>query len=654
MIFKRSLALFSGVLIVACTDSNQPLGPELLNEVPQSVLNLPNGADADTLEVGESLQLSATLPKSRGRAAAKATIWSSTDSAVASVSNTGIVTARAAGLTQITAANNLGSVAATIVVAAPVSVVTTPPAPTPPDTAPTATTPPPSSPLPPATTTVELPRVFLDDVLAEARAASPSRTINVGAGSDVQRVLDTARYGDEIVLQAGVTYRGMLELKAKPGSGWITIRSSGSLPAAGTRLRPSDASGLAKLTADLPYEPAIRVQAGAHHYRLVGLEVTAPSTTTWGYTMVELGNGGISSRSDLPSHLVLDRMYIHGTPTLDFQRCIALNSASTAIVDSWISECHARGQDSQAIMGWNGTGPYKIVNNFLEGAGENIMFGGSDPHIAGALPADIEIRRNHFFKPLSWQGVWTAKNSFELKIGVRVLVEGNVFENSWADGQTGFGIVLKSTNQDNTAPWSQTADVTFRYNVVRNVAHGFAMAGHSEANAAVPMSRIYIGHNSVEQVGTSGGRFEGGRVFHFSGVDDLTFDANSGVGSLSGFEMYDTPSQRMVMKNNAVGLSGSRWGAWQFSVVSSNGRGGGSDALAYHAPGAVVRGNLFWGNVPGYLPLDNLFPVDPQVAGFLGFPGNLELSSSSAFRATSPGVDFSALRQHISGVVVTP
>lgn len=59
------------------------------------------------------------------------------------------------------------------------------------------------------------------------------------------------------------------------------------------------------------------------------------------------------------------------------------------------------GQDTQAIVAWITLGPIKIVNNFLEAAGENVMFGGADPRIPDAVVSDIEIRQNHFFKPLS-------------------------------------------------------------------------------------------------------------------------------------------------------------------------------------------------------------------------------------------------------------
>ena len=59
--------------------------------------------------------------------------------------------------------------------------------------------------------------------------------------------------------------------------------------------------------------------------------------------------------------------------------------------------------DTQAIGGWNGPGPYLIENNYLEAAGENVMFGGADPTIPNLVPSDITLRLNHLIKPRSWQ-----------------------------------------------------------------------------------------------------------------------------------------------------------------------------------------------------------------------------------------------------------
>src|SRR6185436_9772860 len=123
----------------------------------------------------------------------------------------------------------------------------------------------------------------------------------------------------------------------------------------------------------------LRTAPGAHHYRLLAVEVTVASNVTLNYGIVTLGDGGGAQNTlaQIPHDLILDRVYVHGHSTLNVSRCVAVNSASTAVIDSYLAECHAKGFDSQAICGWNGPGPFKIVNNYLEGAGENVMFGGA-------------------------------------------------------------------------------------------------------------------------------------------------------------------------------------------------------------------------------------------------------------------------------------
>ena len=85
------------------------------------------------------------------------------------------------------------------------------------------------------------------------------------------------------------------------------------------------------------------------------------------------------------------------------RRGIALNGGAMAVVDSYLADFKEVGADSQAICGWNGPGPFKIVNNYLEAAGENVMFGGADPSVRNLVPSDIEIRRNTLTKPLTWR-----------------------------------------------------------------------------------------------------------------------------------------------------------------------------------------------------------------------------------------------------------
>src|SRR5207253_454542 len=101
-----------------------------------------------------------------------------------------------------------------------------------------------------------------------------------------------------------------------------------------------------------------------------------------------------------PANLVFARCHIHGTPTGSLRNGVIINSASTAILDSWVSDVHELSNEAHGILGNSGPGPFKIVNNEVQAAGENVMF--SQDSSNGVIPSDIEIRGNHLFKPTSW------------------------------------------------------------------------------------------------------------------------------------------------------------------------------------------------------------------------------------------------------------
>ena len=120
---------------------------------------------------------------------------------------------------------------------------------------------------------------------------------------------------------------------------------------------------------------------------------------------MQIGDGSSAQNAPelVPHHIVLNQVYVHGDPVIGQKRCIALNAADVTISDSYVSDCKSTTQDSQAIAGWNGPGPFTTENNYLEAAGENVMFGGSDPAIADLVPGDIVFRRNHVSRPMSWR-----------------------------------------------------------------------------------------------------------------------------------------------------------------------------------------------------------------------------------------------------------
>jgi hypothetical protein len=584
------------------------------------------------VDTGKVIALSATLSNVADPSSVGSISWQTSDNHIATVDNQGQVKGISPGAATITASVASASAKAKVVVTAS----NTPATPTPPDTA--------VKPSPVTVTPPELPRVAVD----VAMPAVTGQSIVVNAGGDLQAALNAAQPGDEIVVQAGATFSGPYTLPAKTGNGWIIVRSSGTLPAAGTRVGPGNAAQMPKLVSQYASEPVIHTAPGAHHYRLIGLEITANAGVTGPGGLVNLGDGSGAQKTvdQMPHDLVLDRVYVHGTPTLSFQRCVALNSGATAVVDSYLSECHAKGMDSQAIGGWAGSGPYRIENNYLEASGENLMFGGADPSIPNMLPRDIVIRHNHFYKPAAWKGVWSVKNLLELKIGQRVLIEGNVFENCWADAQVGFALLFKSVNQSGSAPWSQTSDVTVRNNRVRNSAHGVSMDAHPEVNPVVPAARIAFVNNVFEKIGD--GDYPGGRMWQISGIQGLTIQHNTGFSTgFNGFIFYGGKAAGVVITDNMFG-SGTNY------LASADGLGIGTDALNAHAEaGWIFRRNVFVGARISAYPTDNFYPAavaDLGLSATLGLPaGSTYLTSATDGGAL--GANISAINAAVAGVV---
>ncbi|HET7217096.1 MAG TPA: PKD domain-containing protein [Vicinamibacterales bacterium] len=232
-----------------------------------------------------------------------------------------------------------------------------------------------------------------------------AQTIYVSAGGNLQQALNAAQPGDTIYLQEGAEFVGNFVLPVKSGVGWITVRSSAPdtvLPAAGVRVRPADAPHLARLRSPNS-SAALRTAAGTHHWVLRYLEFGANQNGLGDILQLGDGSSAQTSLDMVPHHITLQHVFVHGDPLLGQKRGIALNASDVTIRDSHISDCKGVGQDTQAIAGWNGPGPYTIENNYLEGAGENIMFGGADPAIANLVADGITFRRNYVSRPMAWR-----------------------------------------------------------------------------------------------------------------------------------------------------------------------------------------------------------------------------------------------------------
>lgn len=507
----------------------------------------------------------------------------------------------------------------------------------------------------------EEPKVSVDTAMPETIA---TRTIcrsgcDYGNGQ-FQLALDEAKPGTTLVLEAGATYTGRFVVRKKAGSGWIVIQSSAlpRLPTEGNRVSPGDAVNMPKLVSPNS-EPAVDFELGAHHYRFAGIEITGKLKTTSRtvYDLVRLGfdpstGRAAQSPASLPNHIVFDRCFIHGNPAGNYKRGIAMNTGTAAVVNSHISDIHVVGQETQAIAGWNATGPWKIENNHLEAAGINLLAGGAIASSADMIVSDVMIRRNHFFKPLSWKsddpsycGIhWEAKNLLEIKHGRRFLIDGNVFENSWSDAQEGWAVRIVLFGD----PHDTVTDIAFTNNIVRHAANGLDVCGACSGVPLIPVSRVLIKNNILADISASPWSSYPGAGWALmlrENARDITVDHNDLFQSGTILLMSGTPGSGLVFTNN-ITLHNS-YG------IFGDGVGVGNKALETYYPGYIFRRNII-AAIPANLslssyPPDNFFPISLQQLGFKNLAGgNLRLADESPYRdvatdGSSVGADIDAL-----------
>ena len=499
---------------------------------------------------------------------------------------------------------------------------------------------------------------------------SAAATITVPAGGNLQAAIDAAKPGDVIELAAGATFDGPIKLRAKAGmsaTSRITIRSvaSSGLPAAGVRITPAAAPLLANIRATTA-GPAMRTEQGAAYWTLMVLEFL-PTSATSSANLVEFGGAGTnqSTLSSVPHHLIMDRCYLHGDPGFGQRRGLALNSGDAQVINSYFSDFKGVTQDTQAILGWNGPGPFLIENNYLEAAGENIMFGGTDPQIPQLVPTNIKLRRNHITKNTQWMTQsWTVKNLVEFKNVKDVVVEGNTIENNWAAGQQGYSICLTPRNQSNTAPWVIVKNVTIQNNVIRHVAAAFNILGYDDISPSQQTQDVLIRNNIIYDVSTAwatpNNPAPGRLAIIGAGPKNVVFDHNTVDNNGSSTLFFyggKTPTGVQItgfeLTNNLL--------RQQSYAVYGDKIGQGVTALNYYTPAAIVQRNTFAGASAKLYPVGNDFPTITQwLADFINLGAadyqlkSTSLSNNAGSDGKDIGVYFPELVAALNGAASTP
>jgi hypothetical protein len=553
----------------------------------------------------------------------------------------------------------------------------------------------------------ELPREYVKNSLKDTPARGKTRTVH--PGDSLEDALDTAACGDTLLLQSGAVFSGNFVVPDKncDDSHWIIIRTSApdaSLPAEGTRLTPCYA-GVPSLPGRPPLNCAsttnvlakiefngksgsgpITFATGANHYRLIGLEITRAALPVPVYNLIQF-NG-------TADHLVFDRLWVHGAPQLETVRGILLGASRyVAIVDSFFTDFHCIAKsgscgDTQTIGGGLGDkpmGPYKIGNNFLEASGENILFGGGS---ATQSPADIEIRRNHMFKPLIWMRGQTGyigavdgnpfivKNLLELKNAQRVLIEGNILENSWGGfSQVGYAILLTPKNQGgrggiNLCPACQVTDVTIRYTSIRHVAAGLQIANAMAGTGAPHDGQRYSIHDlAVDDI--DGGKYGGpGNFAQLSVSAGAPLLQNVTINHVTAF-----PPSMLFMIGDMVGTSGPiKNFVFTNSIVNAGthpvwSTGGGPANCAFHNSPLATFSDCFTNSnfasnailaTPATpWPSGNSFPTSAAAVKFANYNGgnggDYHLQASSPYQKKGSdgkdlGADIDAIHSATAGV----
>jgi hypothetical protein len=392
------------------------------------------------------------------------------------------------------------------------------------------------TPIPP-----ELPRAQVDTTMPDTSSFAVVTVNDAGDplinGTNLQNALNSASCGTVIRVAAGATFRRSagftVPAKNCAADQWLIIRTTApdsALPTSGTRISHAFDAQMPLLTWSQTNAPGVLISPGSVRVRLIGIRVR-PVSGAWTDSSGEGLRIGVSGAAQnevnlIPDQIIIDHVIIEGISdppmrmhgiAMHCGRGVENGGLGCAVVDSMVERAHGVGFDTQGIRSWNGLGPFLVRNNYIEGSSMCILTGGAAPTVTGWLPNDWTIQQNYCFKPLSWMvgdpsyaGTrWQVKNHFEVKLGKRFLVEGNVFENVWTDAQTGEVFLLRQNACDGACLWAEATDITVRYNktINSNGVYNLAAQAGVAPLGPIPMVRVAITDNLSFSVKGGSGRY---------------------------------------------------------------------------------------------------------------------------------------------------
>lgn len=167
---------------------------------------------------------------------------------------------------------------------------------------------------------------------------------------------------------------------APTGTKYVTIRPANIswLPGPLVRVTPTPAASMPTFRAAGADLTPITIGTGTGYIRFLGIAFDKGFTGHL-HNFMQIGSGA-TTYAQLPHHIIVDRCYFKGNTNDDTVRAIFVNADKFSLLNSYLVGLHSSGEDAQAISGFAGSG-IAIVNNHLEGYGENVLFGGADAGI---------------------------------------------------------------------------------------------------------------------------------------------------------------------------------------------------------------------------------------------------------------------------------
>jgi hypothetical protein len=418
----------------------------------------------------------------------------------------------------------------------------------------------------------------LKDLIVDIEG-SRSNEINVSSSHEFQSAIDNAKDGDVINLRQQI-YPGAFNIHGKHEKP-VLIKGNDSVLINSTEYRSTlsnDKQAIGFVISDMEVRHAI-----------ANTDIIAFNHKT---------------KEEQCKNIKLTNLDVMGDSHNGQKRGINLNGIDMTVSNCRVKEIKYDGQDSQAILIYNGEGPYTIIDNELEASGENFMSGGALPSIAGLVPSDVLFQGNKLVKPLYWMNEkWDIKNLFEIKNGKNFIIDFNIMENNWVINQPGYAILFTPRGQNSKAPWATVENITFSNNRVTNVSSGINITGDDDEGLSQRTNGIRLINNFVV---TNKAQMKGeGRFLMVQrGPHQIEVENNTSINDGSSW-IYTAKSEIKSERSKFIDNVGYHR---QYGFMYE-GSASGTKSLVDGYSNPTFVGNVLFGGSSKAYPAGNVFPT---------------------------------------------